>query len=64
MTPAPLAIAPIEDVAGMIEEPNLPGTVDTHPNWRMRLPDAVDALFERDVVRTRLAAFDEGRRHR
>lgn len=37
-TPAPLAIVPVEDIAGLVEQPNLPGTTDEHPNWRRRLP--------------------------
>jgi len=63
-TPAPLAIAPIEDVVGLVEQPNLPGTIDSHPNWRMRLPATVEHVLEGDQVRTRLAAFDEGRKRR
>lgn len=43
-TPAPLAIVPVEDLLGLDEQPNLPGTIDEHPNWRRRLPTAVDAL--------------------
>ena len=27
----------IEDVAGEAEQANLPGTTDSHPNWRRRL---------------------------
>jgi len=34
-----LAIASAEDIAGAREQPNLPGTIDTHPNWRRRLPE-------------------------
>jgi 4-alpha-glucanotransferase len=35
--PAPLALIPIEDMLGLLDQPNLPGTVDQHPNWRRRL---------------------------
>jgi 4-alpha-glucanotransferase len=35
-TAAPLAIVPLEDVIGETEQPNLPGTVAEHPNWRRR----------------------------
>jgi 4-alpha-glucanotransferase len=38
MTPCDLAIVPIEDVLGLAAQPNVPGTVDEHPNWRQRLP--------------------------
>ncbi|MCC5979185.1 MAG: 4-alpha-glucanotransferase [Salinarimonas sp.] len=47
-----LAIAPAEDIAGVREQPNLPGTIDTHPNWRRRLPE--DAATG-PVARARLA---------
>lgn len=40
--PAPLALLPAEDALGLVEQPNLPGTVDTHPNWRRRLPQEID----------------------
>jgi 4-alpha-glucanotransferase len=37
-TPSRLVVVSIEDVLGVIDQPNLPGTVDEHPNWRQRLP--------------------------
>ncbi len=33
-----LAIIPAEDICALVEQPNLPGTTDAHPNWRRRLP--------------------------
>ncbi|MEO8937603.1 MAG: 4-alpha-glucanotransferase [Burkholderiaceae bacterium] len=63
-TPAPLAISPVEDALGFVEQPNLPGTIDTHPNWRMRMPKPVERLLEGDEVARRLAAFAEGRARR
>jgi 4-alpha-glucanotransferase len=38
-----LAIS-LEDLLGVIDQPNIPGTVDEHPNWRRRLPLALDEL--------------------
>lgn len=37
-TPCVLAVAAIEDVLGLPEQPNVPGTVSEHPNWRRRIP--------------------------
>jgi 4-alpha-glucanotransferase len=37
-TPCLLTIAAAEDIVGEAEQPNLPGTVTQHPNWRRRLP--------------------------
>jgi 4-alpha-glucanotransferase len=34
----------LEDLLGVIDQPNIPGTVDQHPNWRRRLPVAVDQI--------------------
>jgi 4-alpha-glucanotransferase len=36
-TSSPICIPPIEDLIGVEEQPNLPGTIDEHPNWRRRL---------------------------
>ena len=34
----------LEDLLGVIDQPNIPGTVNEHPNWRRRLPVAIDAI--------------------
>jgi 4-alpha-glucanotransferase len=36
--PSRLALCAVEDVLGLTEQPNLPSTIDEHPNWRRRLP--------------------------
>ena len=36
--PARLVALQIEDILGVRDQPNLPGTVDEYPNWRRRLP--------------------------
>ncbi|ABD06593.1 4-alpha-glucanotransferase [Rhodopseudomonas palustris HaA2] len=38
-----LAIS-LEDLLGVIDQPNVPGTVFQHPNWRRRLPRALDEI--------------------
>ena len=50
MTPSPLAILAVEDVLGLEEQANLPGTVDEHPNWRRRLPVQPDELARDERV--------------
>ncbi|MCO6440304.1 MAG: malto-oligosyltrehalose synthase [Nitrococcus mobilis] len=42
-TPARLMAVQPEDVFGCVEQVNLPGTVDAHPNWRRRLPVPLEA---------------------
>lgn len=34
----------LDDALGHVEQQNLPGTVDEHPNWRRRYPVPVEAL--------------------
>jgi len=53
-TPAPLALLPIEDLLGLEEQPNLPGTVDTHPNWQRRLPATAETLLDHADCRRRM----------
>lgn len=60
-TPCALAILPIEDLIGLVEQPNLPGTIDEHPNWRRRMPDTTDALLARPDVTARIDAINTGR---
>ncbi|MBI5317963.1 4-alpha-glucanotransferase [Bradyrhizobium sp.] len=38
-----MAIA-LEDLLGLQEQPNIPGTIDQHPNWRRRLPLCIDEI--------------------
>lgn len=56
-TPAPLVLVPAEDMLGLRGQPNLPGVVDTHPNWRRRLPAQAGAVWEASV-----AVVADGRR--
>ncbi|WP_050478935.1 4-alpha-glucanotransferase [Herbaspirillum rhizosphaerae] len=53
-TPAPLALLPVEDLLGLDEQPNLPGTVAVHPNWQRRLPATADSLLEQTTCRRRM----------
>ena len=36
----------LDDALGIVEQQNLPGTIDEHPNWRRRYPVAVEALAD------------------
>lgn len=60
--PCELLIVPAEDLFGLDEAPNLPGTVDEHPNWRRRLPDDAASLFAQPDVQRRLTLIREARK--
>ncbi|MBK1665158.1 4-alpha-glucanotransferase [Rhodospirillum rubrum] len=55
-TPSLILMLQIEDVLEMPEQANMPGTIDQHPNWRRRIPLAVEAL-EMDGRLGRLACI-------
>ncbi|MCB2067253.1 MAG: 4-alpha-glucanotransferase [Erythrobacter sp.] len=44
-TPCAMAITPVEDLLGLTQQPNLPGTIDEHPNWRRRLDAPLDEML-------------------
>ena len=43
----------------MVEQPNIPGTVNEHANWRQRLPLAVDEIADAIDVGALKAATGE-----
>jgi 4-alpha-glucanotransferase len=49
-TPCRLLVISLEDLLGITDQVNLPGTVDEHPNFRQRLPIAVEALRNHEQV--------------
>lgn len=59
--PTPLALIPLEDLFGLVEQPNLPSTIDTHPNWRRRLPGPAPTLLEAPTVQARMSALVNAR---
>lgn len=53
-TEVPLSLIPLEDMLGQEEQPNLPGTVTGHPNWRRRLPVPAGVVLEEEAVARRV----------
>ena len=43
-TPSRLLVVTTEDVLGLVEQVNVPGTIHEHPNWRRRLPVSLESL--------------------
>jgi 4-alpha-glucanotransferase len=53
-TPSRLTLLPLEDALGLLDQPNLPATIDEQPNWRRRYPGEAGKLLEPPHVRDRL----------
>ncbi len=45
-SPAQVMVVQLEDVAGAADQANLPGTTGQHPNWRRKLPLALERFPE------------------
>jgi 4-alpha-glucanotransferase len=45
-SPAALMEVRLEEVFGLTEQQNLPGTTDEHPNWRLRLPLTLEEMAQ------------------
>ncbi len=57
-----LVMLPVEDALGLREQPNLPGTLDEHPNWRRRLPADSAVLLDEPATARRLQALSAARK--
>jgi len=52
----------LEDLLGVVDQPNIPGTIDEHPNWRQRMPVTLEALAGAiDVAALKDATADRAR---
>ncbi|WP_300014071.1 4-alpha-glucanotransferase [uncultured Roseobacter sp.] len=49
--PAALVAVQLDDVLGVEEAQNLPGTIDAHPNWRRKIPVDVQEIATQDVMK-------------
>ncbi|WP_232493918.1 4-alpha-glucanotransferase [Novosphingobium kaempferiae] len=63
-TPCALAIAPLEDLLAEREQPNLPGTITEHPNWRRRLDAPLADLLAQSETAARIEALNDARKAR
>lgn len=60
-SPCRLVALQLEDALGVMEQVNLPGTVDEYPNWRRRLPVPLDRLADHPGFRAHAAALRQAR---
>jgi 4-alpha-glucanotransferase len=46
-SPSRLLAVALEDIVGVLDQVNVPGTVHEHPNWRRRLPISLERLVDK-----------------
>jgi 4-alpha-glucanotransferase len=60
-SPCRFLLASPYDVLGEKRQPNLPGTVDQYPNWRIRLPMTLEAMRDDPRMRRVASLFGQAR---
>jgi 4-alpha-glucanotransferase len=56
-----IVVASLDDAAGVRERPNMPGTVDAYPNWRIALPEPLEDLLAAPLARDLVQVLNVGR---
>ncbi|MGH6735873.1 MAG: 4-alpha-glucanotransferase [Methyloceanibacter sp.] len=51
LTPCRLLSVQLDDALGVVEQANLPGTIDEHPNWRRKTAVTIEALGDHPLFR-------------
>jgi 4-alpha-glucanotransferase len=61
-TKSRLLAVSLEDLLGVVDQPNIPGTIDEHPNWRRRLPVSIEEMTSTvDVGALKAATHERSR---
>jgi len=61
-TPSKLAMVGLDDVLGVLDQANIPGTVAEHPNWRRKLPTNLEELARDETLAALADAFAQAGR--
>ncbi|MGH9247202.1 MAG: 4-alpha-glucanotransferase [Acidimicrobiales bacterium] len=60
--PSMVVTASLDDALGVEERPNMPGTIDEWPNWRLALPETLAEIEGDENVGELAGVLNEGRR--
>ncbi len=56
-----IQLIPLEDSLECIEQVNIPGTVEEHPNWAQKLPVSIEQYWQTESVLQIAAAMQQAR---
>jgi 4-alpha-glucanotransferase len=62
-TPSRLVVIALDDILGVRDQINVPATLDQHPNWRRKLPVAIEDLDTHAGLGRVVAAFTQAGRN-
>ncbi len=61
LAPCELQLISLEDMLELVEQVNIPGTIDEHPNWLQKLPIKLDDLWQHQAVIAICEAMQQAR---
>ena len=59
--PSVIVVVNIDDAAMVAERPNMPGTIDSYPNWRIALPRPVEDIMTSELTNDLVRLMREDR---
>lgn len=62
LTPCKLLAVSVEDIVGIFEQQNLPGTVDSYPNWLRKMPLTLEKIMDIRSLATLARIFERNYR--
>lgn len=62
--PSHIQLIPLEDALEIVEQVNIPGTIDQHPNWRQKLPVSMEEFWQQNSVNAIADAMQQARPRR
>ena len=60
-SPCRLMVCQLDDALGTLDQPNLPGTIDEHPNWRRRMAVPLEMLEQHEGLSRHVEALGRER---
>ncbi|PKL51496.1 MAG: 4-alpha-glucanotransferase [Nitrospira bacterium HGW-Nitrospira-1] len=57
-SPCKLLLVSLDDILGTLDQQNMPGTVDSHPNWMRKTPVSIEDMVHDKSFSDLLALFD------
>jgi 4-alpha-glucanotransferase len=46
LTPSKLQLVSLDDIIGTMDQQNMPGTIDAHPNWMQKTPLTLEEMMK------------------
>ena len=60
-SPSHIQLIPLEDAMECLEQVNIPGTIDQHPNWLQKLPVSVEHFDQTESIEEIVLAMNVAR---